>query len=141
MVRQRARDPDFEAQVAALPTIARLAREGVLEIATYSELLFEEIYGARSARTTVGDLFVEVSIKHVEAAIDRSFFETVTFPKTGETQELTRFCSMLLTKDADLSRMSANHRGSLPDMTLRNLQDLARWRRDRRHFPESYGQR
>jgi hypothetical protein len=128
MRRQRTRDPDFEAQVAALPTLGRLAREGVIELATYSELLFEEMYGRRSARATVGDLFVGVSRKDVEAAIDRSYFEAVTFPKTGETENLIRFCSMLLRTDRDLSWMRESPWGRLPDLTVRNLQNLARWR-------------
>src|SRR4051812_16817991 len=93
------RDKQNERHIRALPTIARLARERVLELVTYSELMFEGMYGRRPSTATTGDLFVSVNIGHIEPAVDRSFFESIMFPDAGETDQLRRFCEQLLARD------------------------------------------
>ena len=58
----------------ALPTIARLAREGSLIFCATSEIQSEAMFGSVAMQGSTGDLFRHIDYEYIPPAIDRSYF-------------------------------------------------------------------
>jgi hypothetical protein len=85
----------LRAQIEALPTIARLARERELELHTYIELDFEQMRSRQSFPANLfGDVFEGINLERVEPAVDRSIFFQSEEHISGAAQK--QFCCWLL---------------------------------------------
>ena len=117
-------------QIEALPTIARLAREGKLVFCTSSELDFESFHASRGWQGTNGDMFHDIKYEHVPAAIERSFFsQTLDFSMyiSGEAQ-VSWYKDFLLRVDEKTFLEKILQYKKLPDFDRRNFANLVRFR-------------
>jgi len=111
--------------IFALPTIGRLAREGVIQLVTYEELNTEYVSGRNPVSGTRGDLLAGVTIVEIPTAVSRSHFHQVQ--REWDKQALTDFCQKLLKLNAtDASRYALNRR-NLPASTVESIKDLKRF--------------
>ena len=87
-------------QIEALPTIARLAREGVVRLYSYIELDFEAMRSDTSfPRSFFGDVFAREPIIHLNAAINRSIIFQSNPIDHLQKYAQTQFCKWLLSID------------------------------------------
>jgi len=116
-------------EIACLPTIGRLAREGRLSLFTSVELQFEGWTARRSLPYgNCGDLFEGIDIRKLPDAVTRSYFEnTIDLNEMLARETLQRFCARLIKFDVDALRKSPLWE-RLPVQTQRNLDDLERFR-------------
>ncbi len=116
-------------EVACLPTIARLTREGRLKLYTSTELQCE----GWSAEQRIpwgdrGDLFEGIDVQKVPDAVMRSYFEsTIDLKRMVDKATVQRFCARLIEFDIAALRETAFWT-QLPDRMRRNLENLDRFR-------------
>lgn len=118
-------------QLRALPTIARLAKEGKLIFCTSQELGFESFQAARGYQGFVGDIFRDISFKDVPPAIDRSYFS-----QSGDLGEYTsgeaqaKWCKEFLLKVSDERKLlkALERYDALPEFNRQNIANLSRFR-------------
>lgn len=91
-----ASEKELRDQIESLPTIARLAREGIVALFTYSELEFEFDRAARFPANVFGDVFGDAPIARIQAPIDRSPFFQEEMSIYVQKASQTRFCQWLL---------------------------------------------
>lgn len=115
-------------QVECLPTLARLAREGVLRLYSYIELAFEEWRGQRGMSGSFGDLFAGIEVEKVTPAVERSHFrQTVHLKEHVSKEALTEFCTFLLDLDPSALQQAPEFWDTLPDFEKANLAQVDRF--------------
>lgn len=139
--------PDQVARIAnieALPTIRRLARDGRLGLLTSTELKYEDWVGKNPAVGTVGDLFSDITLGIAESPVERSFFHQTADMKAYLSRDLLRkFCKMLLNLRDDQIRYASENMRDLPDCSKRGLADIHRFRKlcasaPEKHYPDLF---
>lgn len=113
----------------ALPTIARLAKEGSLVIFTSVELDVEEMSARMPLRGEPGDIFRGVRIETLPSAIERTYFRKtadISAYVRGESQ--AEFCDFLLKLEEQTFVQLVQQHLQLPNLDLDNLLNLARFR-------------
>jgi hypothetical protein len=129
-------------QVEALPTIMRLAREGIILLFSYIELDFETIRGSFEFRGGKGDLLKDVKIDDIPSAVDRSklqqtadFFEKIT---------LIKFCKFLIEVNVrELEKRQNWFILKFTDFERQNIKSLNRFKElcsalDETHYPDAF---
>jgi hypothetical protein len=118
-------------QIEALPTIARLAKEGQLTFCTSVELKFESFRGAKGWQGYIGDLFRDIKYEHVPAAVERSYFwQTIDLSKysSGDGQVGWYMGFLLKVDEQQLVEQIGGH-FDLPEFDRGNLTNLSRFRK------------
>ena len=116
-------------QIECLPTVRRLAIDEKIELYTYNELTNEAWKRPVSFPANVlGDLFVDITFKHVDAAVERSFFFQMDISEYIKKDQVIKFCIWLLdSKVEDLAdRLEGQKR--YPAFLLNNLRKVQRFR-------------
>lgn len=145
--RRPAPGPDEEwkrNQLDCLPSVARLAREGVVSCYTYSELRHEAWKRPGSFPTNIiGRLFSEVPFVDVDAAVERSYFFQTDFSEYISTDQVVKFCKWLNAAkfDEHIDRLAAL--GRYPEFLLANLRNVDRYRNlcaglSERQYPDAF---
>jgi len=116
-------------QIEALPTIARLARENIVKLHTYAELLREAWNGPGGfPASPFGDVFRDVSIHEVRPAVQRSAFFAQPSEEYARTESFAKFCNWLL-NDYDERWLDAPYvRSNLTPHEIDNLKNVQRYR-------------
>ncbi len=97
LVRMRPKKPLKEVwrreQIECLPTIARIARDGWIELCTYPELTYEHWRARGSYGGFGGNLFAGVHISQLEAPVSRGIFQQTD--RFIQSEMLTEFVEWL----------------------------------------------
>ncbi|MGH7770173.1 MAG: hypothetical protein ACREQP_22200 [Candidatus Binatia bacterium] len=130
-------------QVEAIPTVARLAAEGTLRFFTYNEIGFEMFKG-RDERSRKGDLFKDILIEKIPAAIERSKFQQMDVFSYIEKAELIKFCKLLLSLDYESIFSHPEFFSYFTEFEKNNLRSLDRFKSicrkvaSEKHFPDAF---
>lgn len=122
-------------QVNALPTIATLARDGTLALHTYSELMFEEFWGAQGMRGSVDDMLAGVRFRSVPAAVERSRFQQSDVLEHAQREPFNNFYDLLRDLSDDLLSAIDPY---LTGFERQNVADIGRFRDLSRHVPRKH---
>jgi hypothetical protein len=127
-------DENKEAAIRALPTIARLSREGRLRLFRSSEIEGEDFSGRLLGGTTV-DLFAEAQFSWAHDPIQRWRFQQCAEFHTKALR--TRFCEWLLSlTPEEVGRLKSMPK--LSDFEIKGLESVHRFREICRHLPEKH---
>ena len=123
-------DDSIWSQARCLPTIARLARQEIIVLATYNELMFEGMHAGETFKGSSRDLLRDVTFRHVEMAVERSYFQqTSDFKKHVCGKTLEDFIrEFLLPLNEESILKNPTWREKLPESQLTNLANLQRFR-------------
>jgi len=116
-------------EIECLPTIGRIAREGKISLFTYFELLSEGWKRSGSfPANSIGNIFSGVSINHVDAAVERSYFFQMELGQFIQTEKVIEYCKWLMTPGIEklADRLSGNP--DYPLWLLNNLRNVQRFR-------------
>jgi hypothetical protein len=138
MVRKPPRDRWMQDQIEAIPTIARLVREGAVRLGAYNEIEFELMKGSFGFSGAIGDLFSGVQIDDVPAAIERSHFESTEMSEYVQKASVIAFCKFLLTVDYGAFESRPKLMSRLTEFERNNLRRLPRFREICRDLPEKH---
>jgi hypothetical protein len=126
-------------QIECLPTIARLARTGMLRLHSYDELTLEAWRRPGSyPADPFGDVFEKIEIVNVPSAVRRGLFFQSDLSKHIEAEALTRFCKWLLNGYSDQWLDAPYVRDKLTDFERRNLQAVDRLKAICRPLPDKH---
>lgn len=131
-------DPWLRDQVATLPTIARLAREGMLKLYTYAELGFEAFHASVGLRGVKGDLLGDLEIKHLPSAVERSKFQQSDIFAHAQRERFDEFYEFLLKLPDGLLESTPNLWARFSDFEQSNLRSLARFREISQNLPAKH---
>ena len=117
-------------QIKALPTIARLAREGRIIFCTSTELRFERFHASSGMSGLVGDLFRGIDYEQVPPAVERSYFwQTVDVNKYASGKgQAEWYREFLLKVDENQFFNIIDEHMELPDCYRKNFANLRRFR-------------
>jgi hypothetical protein len=132
------RDEWVRDQVAALPMIARLARDGMLKLYTYAELRFEGFHASTGLRGIKGDLLGGLKIEHLPAAVERSKFQQSDIFVHAQRERFNEFYEFLLNLPDGLLESTPNLWARFSDFEQSNLRNLARFREISQHIPAKH---
>lgn len=80
-------------QINCLPTIAKLAKDGIISLYSYPELRHEKWKRPGSFPVNrIGNVFSDVPISPVDAAVERSYFIQKEIGQYIKTEEVISFC-------------------------------------------------
>ena len=117
-------------QIRALPTVARLAREGTLIFCTSTEIGFERHHASPGWQGFVGDLFHGIEYEHVPAAVERSFFsQSIDVGQYSSGQAQADWCREFLLRVDERQLLESLRRYSdVPDFDRQNIANLQRYK-------------
>ena len=116
-------------QLNSLPTVEKLALDGIVDCYTYSELRHEGWKRPGSfPATIVGHLFSDVSFVDVEAAVERSYFFQSNISEYISTEQMIQFCKWLLDTDFGPRINTLAKTGKYPEFLIKNLRNIDRYR-------------
>lgn len=131
-------------QIECLPTIARLAREGFLELFTYEELQMESCKRAGlPEQRRFGDVFKDTTVSWIPAAVRRGLFFQTNSSEHLRAEGLIEFCEWLVT-DFHLSWLDAPYvQREITETEIRNLIEVERLRTicnpiARKHYGDAF---
>jgi hypothetical protein len=130
--------------IIALPTLRRLAKQGVVALLRSRELDFEGWTGCNSARGTVGDLLGDLNFEIAASPVERSFFhQTINMDAYLSRDNLREFCKLLLRIQNEQANHFIERMPLLPESSGRGLRDLERCRRlfanaPDKHYPDLF---
>jgi predicted nucleic acid-binding protein len=131
-------------QIDCLPTVARLSKEGLLDLCWYGELNIEAIRGGSGMAGTFGDLLANINLRRIRPAVERSrFHQTIDFRAYSEKDAQVELCCNLLAWDPGILRNAAVFWDSLPAFEQSNLQLLDEFKRlcrelTKNHYPDAF---
>lgn len=132
MKRRPARSKDEEwlqSQINSLPTLARIAMEGGIELCSYNEIGFESWNrkGGLFGNSAI-NVFQNVTFRKIPPAVERSKFrQTIDLKKYLSRDEIISFCKFLLTPDIKDIVDHPEIRGMLTDFEVENLRGISRF--------------
>lgn len=122
-----AKDQWKRSQVMVLPTIAQLARNQSVQLFTSSELQHEAWKRRGSFNGGLqGEIFDGISVKWLDAAIERSYFFQSDISEMLQTENVIAYCEWLLESDPDSILRHAPD--SMPVEMIENIKNLERFR-------------
>lgn len=122
-------EPWKRGQVECMPTIGRLARQGVIALSSYMETMFEGWKRSGSfPASPIGNVFNGVEIEHVDAAVERSYFFQSSLDEHIDNQSMIKFCKWLLDINPDILIEKIVQVRELPDFLVANLRNVKRFR-------------
>ena len=120
-------NPKLKREIECLPTIARLAREGVVLLYTYDELVNETMH--KTGLLT--HLFGGVKLCRAQAPVRRGLFSSNDlsefirpYSKSGKTGPLADFCEWLIKYYSDKLLSIPYIQGKLTDCEIENLRKI-----------------
>lgn len=122
------RDKTQQFQRECLPTIAQLARNGVLHLYRTNEIDFEGWHRSRPLGLPRGDLFADIPFTAVPPAIERSRVQQGDIIHHAQGDALARFCKWLLAVDESALLSSPGAREHFAPQEVTNLGRLGRFR-------------
>lgn len=131
-------------QVEAMPTIMRLARDGELQLSTYSELSHEtEKASFPCWRGYIGDLMHNVQLQDVPAAIERSKLQQMDMKEYLEKGTFILFCKFLLQLQDSILATKPRFLSLFSELEKKNLHALDRFRAmcnslQETHYPDAF---
>ncbi|MFC1672592.1 hypothetical protein ACFL12_00420 [Pseudomonadota bacterium] len=130
--RKQPRKPNeawLQTQIDCLPTVARLAQEGGLVLASYSEIRFEGFQRSGGfVGSFIGRLFQDVDLSKVSPAIERSRLYQMEFGSYIQRSAMIEFCEFLLELDEQLLLGTPKVAERFPEFELTNIRHLERFR-------------
>jgi hypothetical protein len=133
----------LQRQIDALPTIARLARDGGISCHTYSELEYEAMLRPGSfPANIIGDLFENVEFSRVNAPITRSRFFSGD-ERFVQREAVIDFCKWLHDPKVESLADRTDFQRLLPEFELNNLRHVGRFRDicqglSKKQFPDAF---
>lgn len=119
---------EMNEQINCLPTVARLAREGILTIYSYSELGLEASRESMSfPADPTGRLFADVNIQDVQTPIERSRYFQLPLEKFTLNDCMIKFCKWLLEVDGARIARWARSQAECTSFELSNFHKLDRF--------------
>ena len=116
-------------QIECLLTVGRIAREGKVELYTYNELTNEAWKRPGSFPSNVlGNLLAGVTFKHVDAAVERSFFFQMETSEYISKEQMVKFCKWLLESKVETLADRLKGQERYPTFLLNNLRGVKRFR-------------
>lgn len=117
-------------QLRALPTVARLAHDGVLVFCTTVEIGFERFNTSAGFQGCVGDLFRDIKYKHIPAAIERSYFSQSfdTGKYASGAAQADWYREFLLEVDENQLLEALKDYTDLPNFDRQNIANLGRFK-------------
>jgi hypothetical protein len=106
-------EPWKEQQIEALPTIARLACEGIVKLFEYDELEFETLKGTILGGV-VTHLLAEVPTFRAKSPIERSHFQQMDVQQYVHKSTFVKFCRWLLSLNTVQIKKRTDLRASFP---------------------------
>src|SRR4030065_61229 len=125
-------------QVATLPTIVRLAREGKLKLHTYIELSYEAFHASTGIRGVKGDLLRGLEIGHLPSAVERSKFQQSDIFVHAQRERFDEFYKFLFDLPDGLLESEPNLWARFSDFEQKNLRKLARFHEISQHLPAKH---
>ncbi len=131
-------------EICNLPTLAKLAREGKVELCISNETHFESLSTGLEANGTKGNIFAGVSISRMEDALDRSCFQKGDIGILAARERVIEFCELLKACTWGVFEKIPEVEKYFPEFTLKNLQSLNRFHQildqlpHRRHWPDAF---
>jgi hypothetical protein len=115
-------------QVKCLPTLGKLAKEGKLDLYTYSELDNENDRGKNCYAQPPGNVFRGVPFKHVPSPVERSYFQQMDMRTFSSNETVIDFCKWLINNKVE--EIAERLKGSdyYPDQLVKNLKRVGRFR-------------
>lgn len=132
------RDPWLRDQVASLPTITRLAREGKLKLFTYAELRFEAFHASAPLRRVKGDLLDGLEVEHLPSAVERSKFQQSDISIHAQRERFDEFYEFLLKLPDGLLESEPTLWACFSSFEQSNLRNLARFREISQNLPAKH---
>jgi hypothetical protein len=112
-----------------LPTVARLARDGLFAMYSYPELGFEACNAPKSfPANPIGRLFADISIEELETPIERSRFFQLPLDKFMTKDCMVQFCKLLIGPSSDNVANWDRIKAACSPFELSNLGKLDRFR-------------
>lgn len=130
-------------EVECLPTVARLASDGIIALFESREVRAESLQASPGGRGTKGDIFAGSPITGVPDAVDRSYFASKTLDQLARRDDVIGFCRLLRQTTPQLLEGSIEFWASLPPAMQANLRDLGRFHElidalpHKRHWPDA----
>jgi len=126
-----------ELQIEALPTIARLTREGILNLFDYNEIELETMKGTILGGAVVY-LLENVPIFYAKSPVERSRFQQTDMDAFANKETFIRFCKVLLSVNLSQRENKSDVRKLIP-----NLESIERFKEICRdlsetHYPDAY---
>lgn len=116
-------------QISCLPTIARLAREGRIQMHSTPELGYEALRRPGSFPSNIiGQLFADIHIEELNTPIERSRFFQLPIEEHLSTKLMVQFCKWLLEVDGERLAKSDRIQTSCSEFEINNLMGLGRYR-------------
>jgi predicted nucleic acid-binding protein len=116
-------------QIECLPTVGRIARQQLISLYTYVETRYEGWKRPGSFPSIgFGNVFEGVSLTHVEAAVERSYFFSMGLGEYIQKRSVVEFCEWLLSIDPDIFIEKVARLYELPVFLLKNLRNISRYR-------------
>lgn len=116
-----------QAQIEALPTVARLARQNIISLHSYFELLAEDWRGHSFPAKSIGNAFRDAVVKEVATPIDRSLFSQSDMAQFVGKESQISFCEWLIRNGADLLT-NPKALEKIPEGQISALRNLDRYR-------------
>lgn len=129
-------------QFNCLPTIARIAREGLISCYTYSELRHEAWKRPGSFPSNVIGLLFS-GVPYVDAAVERSYFFQTDLSEYLSSDQMILFCKWLINTDFTKRIDDFYAAGKYPEFLLANLRNVDRYRKlcaslGERQYPDAF---
>jgi hypothetical protein len=116
-------------QISCIPTIRKLAYEGFISLLTYSELQHERLKRPGSfPPSRIGNIFSGITINHVNAAVERSYFFQQEIGTYIKVEEVIGYCKWLLTPGIERLAEKLSGNSQYPSHLLENLGKIQRFR-------------
>lgn len=130
-------------EVECLPTVARLALDGVIALFEAREATAESLQASPGARGTKGDIFAGTPITQVPDAAGRSYFGSRTLDQVASRDDVIEFCRFLRKSTPQSLQGMPRFWARLPSEMRANLQRIGRFHElidalpHERHWPDA----
>jgi hypothetical protein len=122
----RANEEWKKEQILCLPTIGKLAKDGVIKLHTYHEVNIEG--WKRSASAGIGNALDGVNVISAKSAVERSYFFPADFFTYTRNDKLIEFCKWLISLESENISEKLRTDIKYPKFTLENLSNVQRFR-------------
>jgi hypothetical protein len=130
-----------QAQSAAIPRIAQLARDSKVHLFTYTEIEHETLNGTLFPSSLATNSLAGVKIKHVPSAIERSKVQQIPFDTYTLKRTRIAFCRWLI-RLRNYENETAKKAG-FSEFERKNFESLDRFREicsglNEKHYPDAF---
>ena len=131
-----------QAQFECLPTVVKLAQENRLKLHTYQELYVEKFRIARDPSFLFGDLFADVEIEWLPAAVRRGLFRPGFLEDFVRPGTLREFCKWLIRQLKD-HQYTKDIREKISQFEIDNIENIDVFKKlcnkiDEKHYEDAF---